>query len=700
MIIFIILGFVSCIFQLVLVREFTFSIAKNELALIAGVGIWALFCALAALTRKRRQILSDTGLMIALPLSFGIGIILAHTLKILFGIPYYESVSGVFSLFAAVVVLGPTGAVSGYAFSHLSAHHAQRLADKDHSLGHLFACEALGVFLGGIVFTLGLYVYQNPLSFTALPLLMVPALKISRRPKAVIAVTLMLLSVSLTNSFPAILQKEFAASSIIFTQGSAQGPIILTDDGHARSLYVNGSLIATSEDKEAHEAFIHTALATHAGARDMLWIGPCLRSQVQELEKYPLLAVTAVDSNPRPRHLPSFYAPGKNITFKDQDPRSFLNNDPALYDLIVLNIPAPSALIFNRFYTVEFFQEAKKRLKPQGNLIFKIPSKADILSPAIRDFNACIIRSLQRAFPQVFLIPGDTMIVAASQQEITAQEILKRFERGQISAQFMTVFHLRDMLDPARAAYIQRMLSSPSGINTDLMPYGFLYYTLMDQARFTTRARVDPLALKPIIFLVSLALIGSVAFVFLGRPTLWLKSQAAVLGSLSMSASAVIFFCFQLLFGGLFWKLGILVGVFMAGLAAGSFFLSRAISSRVVTKHYGAGLFLVWLIFFLEIFFWANYRGHSAWHQTIWMLLAFENGLLTGFGYPLLSALWRQDNTFAVEKITPALYAADLLGACAATLLASMILIPFLGINLTCLIVFAVIIVLGLKDIL
>ena len=698
MIIFIILGFVSCIFQLVLIREFTFSIAKNELALMVGIGIWLISCALATFTRNKKQLLSDAGLLIALALSCGAGIGFAHLSKSILAIPYYESVNAVFAFLAALFVLGPTGALSGYAFAHLNHRHFAQSPETKDPLGYLFAYEALGIFLGGLIFTFGFSSYKNPLVFTALPLLFVPVLAISQKEKAFAVITLMVLSLFCTRGFPGILQKEFSNTSIIAAQGSPYGPIIMTESREAKSLYVNGTLAATSEDKEFHETLIHTALAARTDTATLLWIGPCVTSQAQELEKYPKLAVTAVDINPRLKNLPTFYTPGKNITYVHEDPRLFLAKNTTPYDLIILNIPSPSALLFNRFYTVEFFREAKNALSAQGVFVFSIASKPDILSPAIRDFNACLVNSFRRVFTHTFLIPGDAMIVFGSCQEITASQLTGNFDKHQAKTRFFTAFHLRDKLDPLRRSYVENALSSSAGINTDLMPYGFLYYTLMDQTRFTPRLHILPQKLKPLIFAVSLLCVGILAFVLLWRKGQGFGFQAGVIGFLAMSTSAMIFFVFQLLCGGLFWKLGILIGLFMLGLAAGSFFLSQFLFSFPVTARHLAGLFALWFLFCWEMFFWTNYRGYTLWHQLIWMVLALESGALTGFGYPLVNALWEQNKEARPAYIASFLYAADLVGACAGTLLTSALFIPFLGINLTCLILFAVIMVLGLKD--
>jgi hypothetical protein len=58
MLIFFFLGITACLFQLVVLREFTYSLAKNELSFILAVGVWLIACSLGSLIAKKRGRLS------------------------------------------------------------------------------------------------------------------------------------------------------------------------------------------------------------------------------------------------------------------------------------------------------------------------------------------------------------------------------------------------------------------------------------------------------------------------------------------------------------------------------------------------------------------------------------------------------------------------------------------------------------------
>jgi len=698
MIIFIILGFVSSIFQLTLLREFTFSIAKNELSLIVAIGIWIASCSLASFLRTKKVFISNLGLAVLLSLGFGACVCLAHLAKSLFAFNYYESVSVLFALGAGFLIMAPMGFLTGYAFSQFNEDEIRKEDENTKHVSHPFAYEALGVLAGGILFTLALSFFTNPLSFCALGLLFIPAIKATSKQKLVATLLIMAVSVVFSQNYQTILKKEFQDARIVSYQGSALGPLIATEKNNTRALYVNGTLAATSEDKETDETFIHTAFSTVKKISAVLWVGPCFTSQLEEMEKYPGISITCVDLNPRPQNLPSFYASGKNVHYVTEDPRRFLKKNKNSYDLIVMNIPAPSALGFNRFFTLEFFNKIKDRLSPDGTFVFAIPSKRDILSPSIKNFSSCILNTLEQVFPSRFIIPSDSMMIVSSRQPVSAQGLMENFEKNQIKAPFFTSFHLKDALDAEKKDYILKNINHDIPINTDLKPYGFVYYLLLEQVKFFPPLS---LALKPFkkqILAGVLCVLVVMGFWIARRKELSMPLCAGIFGFCSIGASAIVYFIFQLISGALFWKLGIVVGLFMGGLGAGVFIPDVVLKKEEMKLKYLGWLFLLWLALCLEMFTWANGRLSGFLGEIVWAGFSFECGLVTGAGYTLIVRLWQKKTDVNLTSIAPMIYAADLAGAFLGTLLFSTLFIPFLGIDLCFLILAGTLVVAGLKS--
>lgn len=696
MIIFLILGFVASIFQLTLFREFTFSVAKNELSFIVAAGCWLLSCSLASFGRRKKYIISNITLAVLLTLAFAVCVTLAHLIKAFAGFNYYESVGFVFSLLAAFLVMAPVGMLAGYAFAQFSENYLNKDSTEKKVFGLFFAYEAAGFFLGGILFTFIFSRYQNPFQFCCLPLLFIPLLKIDRREKLFAVMLIMSLSLAFFNAYANILKKEFQGAEIITYQGSPYGPLIVSEKDHAQTLSLNGSLVATSEDKEADEMFIHSVFAASPTPGNVLWIGPLFTLQLQELKKYNA-RIICVDLNPRPSHLPMFYANASSIRYIVEDPKLFLSKNKDRYDLILMNIPPPSNLSFNRFYTIQFFEQIKARLTPNGILAFSLPSKRDILSPVIKNFNSCVLNTLSRTFTNRFLIPGDNMIVLASFIPLSAENILKNFDARSLKTRFFTRYHLKDALDTEKQDYIEGLLDKKAAVNTDLTPYAFVDYLFVEQAKFHPRLTLPLVPIKNGILAGSLFLIAIFFFLLPRKKETLIPADAAVCGFLAIGFSTIIYFMFQIISGTLFWKLGLLIGLFMIGLAAGSFGVNHLVEKSSTKQPWLKWLFVLWFIFAAEIFFWTMLGGRGIFFEIIWMTLSLEAGLLTGGGYPIFSNLSHKTPT-DTPKVPALIYALDLAGASLGTIFFSVLFIPFLGIPWSLSILTAVIIITGIAN--
>jgi spermidine synthase len=164
-----------------------------------------------------------------------------------------------------------------------------------------------------------------------------------------------------------------------------------------------------------------------------------------------------------------------------------------------------------------------------------------------------------------------------------------------------------------------------------------------------------------------------------------------------MILELAIIFSFQILFGYLYFQLGLLVTIFMAGTAAGSLFMSRLLT-EVRNER---GLFLVceitiiaFAIFLPFCFFlpapYLNLTPVYVLVYIIFLLLSFLSGALVGGQFPLANKIYLSSLAPASGSLTGTaglLYGADLLGGFAGGLLGGIILLPLLGLKETCLLV-------------
>ncbi|GAJ10112.1 unnamed protein product, partial [marine sediment metagenome] len=96
------------------------------------------------------------------------------------------------------------------------------------------------------------------------------------------------------------------------------------------------------------------------------------------------------------------------------DGRLFMSRSQEHYDVIIINLPSPSTLQLNRFYTREFFQIADARLSSDGILAITCPGSLSYMGEELANLNACVYRTLHDVFPYIRAIPGETNLFLAS----------------------------------------------------------------------------------------------------------------------------------------------------------------------------------------------------------------------------------------------------------------------------------------------
>ena len=684
MIIFVFLGIVASIFQLAVLREFTFSIAKNELSFIVAVGMWLISGAIGSIWAAKKK-LNSFPLALCAFLAFSLSISAIHLAKSIISIKYYEAVSLFFAILSSAVFILPIGFILGLAFSKFVNDHLAKGKTDKNSYSKFFAFEAVGFFIGGAIFTFFLSDYSNPFIFSVLPLLLLVNPE-SLGKKIIHIAAIILLSLIPFLSFDSILKQEFSGAEILANLGSEYGPIISVRKAGVDTLFSAGSVIATSEDKAGAEEFIHMSLFATAveKKKDILFIGAGVSSELEEIAKHNIRIIDCVEINPIISQLAAnSLAKGlrTKVNFIIDDPRLYLKKTTKRYDAVLMSQPAPFNLSLNRFFTQEFFAQVSSRLEKDGIFSFFIPSKREILSPQFVKFNSSILNSLDKAFKQKFIIPSDSMIVIASNEKnMNTKDLLANFKRARLKTEFFTIYNFEDYLDEGARQYVQNSLDKKVEANTDLNPTGFLNFLLLEQLKFYPDLKLDLPAgrrLSQILLFAILAVILVFGLLF-KKPAAIL--DIAVVGFSSITLSSVIFILFQQYCGALFWKAGLLIGLFMLGLSLGTFILNSIISKLKKPLNFSLGLYLLWTIVPLGLYLNLAKISRAYYDDSLFLLYSIICGIITGAGYPIFIEVLLERN-FRKEKISALIYSADLFGAFAGTLIASIILIPMLGIT-------------------
>lgn len=681
MIIFVLLGIISSIFQLVILREFSFSIAKNELAFILGAGFWVISCSLGSIARLPRK-LQDLPLPLIACLSFIISIYLIHLAKLLNGMQYYEAASLKLVLLSSIALIGPTAFVTGYIFKYLTLAYLNKNTAQRNTFAKFFAFEALGFFLGGLIFSLYFNNYSNPLIFSILPLLLIAGIKGIFR-KTIISFFIIATTLISLRTFSPILQKEFDNSDILLNAGSGYGPIVIARKAYSTMIFSEGSLLATSEDKATVEETIHTGLAgiNLSGEKDILFIGPALSQEINEIMKYNPGSLDSLHINPLISILSEYTTPydiRRRVNFITDDPVLYLKETKKKYDAILAISPPPSSLSLNRYFTEDFYRLIKTKLKPAGIFSFSMPSKREILSPQFAKFNSSIINALDKVFNYRLIIPSDTMIIVASpDKEINDYDLIENFIKVNPATDFFTIYHFKDNLKPSARDYIQNRLDAKIPANTNLTPSGFLNYLILEQIKFYPDLKINQGKTgKNIIAALFIFWLLIIAFSFLSKRIYYLLNIGAV-GFISIAMTAVIFVLFQAYCGALYWKLGLLIAFFMAGLSTGILIIS---SKQIYRPKLLSVIFLCWGVAIIALLLSLKKLGVVRYADIIFYSFSLLCGFLSGGVYPVV-AQGLLESRMKEKKITTAIYAADLTGAFLGTLACGTLLIPFLGVT-------------------
>ena len=697
MIKFILLGIISSIFQLTIFREFTFSIAKNELSFVVATGVWFVFCSLGSITGIKTKGRNYFYLPFLFSLVFCLVICAIHLAKSFAGSGYYEAVGLGFVFLSSLFLIAPMSFLIGYFFCVFTKEYLECRVFAQNTFAKFFAFEAIGFFIGGVIFTFFLARYSNPFLFSSLPVIFLIVADVEKKKKMFSALGIILLGIIFVFGFKFVLKKEFKGAQVLINKGSVYGPIILAEKFGVQSLYVNGSLLSTSEDNVWNEEFIHTSLFAGRGIKNVLFIGAYFSGQVKEILKHNISSIDCLNINPVLSQLNKDKFVKNNraeINFIVNDPRLYLENTKKKYDCIIMNMPAPTSLAFNRYFSDEFFERVKKRLDKNGIFSFYIPSKRDILSPRILRFNSCIINTLDRVFTHRLLIPADSMIIIASDTKIvSSNNLLENFSSSKIKTDYFTIYHLRDSLSPGRIKYIENMLDKKVKINSDFYPRGFLYYLLLEQSKFYPDLCVDTQKAKYFIseafMIIIMLLIGFLSLLArsnlaCNRKCLVKRSllNVVIIGFTSIGFNSIIFVLFQTYSGALFWKIGILTGIFMLGLSLGTFLINSVVDQASISQKTLSYFYFVWTLFIFSLFVGIKYLNKLYYTDSIFYIYSFLSGSLTGAVYPLITKLMLKQNA-APKNIPIFVYAADLTGAFLGTLVFSILFIPFLGISLS-----------------
>ncbi len=353
----------------------------------------------------------------------------------------------------------------------------------------------------------------------------------------------------------------------------------------------------------------------------------------------------------------------------NSDGRLFVRQTGQRYDVVIDDVSDPSNSQLNRFYTREFFSEVHRILTPGGVLSFSLGSYENYLSPEVARMIGVAHATLRAAFGEVLILPGGRVFFLASDGPLTA-DVARGMEQAGVKAGLVTRGYLRGMLTPDRMEDVGRAISADAPLNADFSPILYYYHLRYWMSQFQVRFGIFEAAL----------LAGLVVYLVRLRPV----PLVIFCGGFAASAlEVVLLLAFQVLFGSLYYQVGLIITMFMLGLVIGAMLIGRrwigwgrrhliylAISVAVLAACLPLLLLAI-----------AEPSVPLPTGRIAIPLLTLLLAALVGMQFPLAARVDFQ----GAAATSARLYTADYLGAAIGALLVSTLLVPVLGVFVVCL---------------
>ena len=660
-------GIASVVTQLVLIREFLSQFQGNEIVIALILFSWLMLGGLGTLLAR----LATGSRLATLQALYGLSLALVlFSTPTLFGarllrdLVFTRGASvGFYPTFVYIAsVTAPYALLIGFLLPlSLFVLRAYR---PEYPGALVYIWDNIGDVGGGVLFSFLIVFWMTPVQaiVTAhLPLLTaVLFLRPSDRrpgPARMLAVAAMFLALAAA----VVAEKATltpSRSELAHYRETRYGRITVVRQQELVTLFQDGAPLLSSQDEAAAEEAVHYALAQLEDPKRVLLISASA-GVMEELEKYRLESIDYVELDPDLTEVLFEFNLLKRIPALrviHADGRAFLAGASPGYDAILVNLNDPQTFQTNRFFTDRFFSLARSRLSEQGVLGFSMGGYDSYLAEPQRRKLSSIYHTAKAYFSDVLMLPGERVFFICSNRPLQTgvPDLLRR--KG-IATLYISDYY-EGNVTPERISYLRGQMYPAAPPNTELAPY------VMRAVFSEWFAKFDS---SPLWFMGAIACVLGFYFWHASRVEFVLFST----GWITMGSEILIIFAFQIFFGYIYFQIGIIVTVFLAGLLPGALW-GRRLAARARRVLILSDIALIGL---LGVTFAAVHAGDPL-GQSFYLFLGFAVSFTCGLQFPAALRLRGDDG-----RAAPGVFSADLIGAALGTLATSTILIPYLGIT-------------------
>ena len=678
----ILIGFTAVIAQIVLMRELIVVFYGNEITLGLMLCTWMLWTAIGSslLGRLGNRLAPRTlvaALEAAMAVAFPVSIIAVRASRAVLGALPGEILGPGPMFLTSFLALGFFCMVSGWLFAAGSRLYCEESAcSPSEASSSAYLLEAAGSGAGGLLAGVVLIRYLGAFDLAAIlggvNLVAAGCLLRRRWQWAVLAVVAVLAVPRLEDWSRGMLWRGF---HVVAARNSVYGNLVVAKTEDSTSLYENGLVLCDAPNPAAAEEAVHFALLEHPEPRSLLLIGGGVNgSLAQALEHPSLERLDYVELDPAILDMAATWFPREwapvhsdpRVHVHAIDGRLFLKNAGARFDVIIVNLPDPDTAQLNRFYTVEFFREARRGLNAGGILSLHLTASESYISSSAAEFLRCIYKALREAFPEVVVIPGDIVHFCATTRPgiltTDASVLLGRLRSRRLHTSYVSEFYLPFRMAPERVAQIESDIrpQADTPVNRDFAPIAYYFDVALWSTRFHyTLGRAPFGSVAGGVVVLMLAAAGLVRL----RPARVAGFSVAAMGFTTIGLEILLLLAFQAMYGYVYQQLALVIAGFMGGLACGAWWGGRpkAYSTGMLAGLQAGAVGLPLIVY-----------ASLGWAPI--PLLAVVCGLVGGFQFAVASRVFapRRGNIGA-------LYGLDLAGSCVGAMVFSAYLIPVYG---------------------
>ncbi|MDD5505664.1 MAG: fused MFS/spermidine synthase [Candidatus Omnitrophica bacterium] len=732
------IGFTAMAAQIVIMRELLIVFYGNEISIGLILGNWFIWGSAGSwfLGRCADKVKSKLDLLsfcqLALSFILVLSIFAARGIKFYFRLDPGELIGFIPMIISSFFILAPACLLLGFMFYlSCSIYQTGSTATAEKS-GMAYAWESIGAMFGGLLTSFILIRLFNSVAISViLGLLNIFAavclqLKLKKSRSGIpftpvlSAIFIAMLVLWFFRAWDVLdeysRRKQWRGYDVLESRNSIYGNIMVTKRNSQYSFFDNGLHLYSVPDKLASEEAVHFALLGHNHPQNLLLIGGGVGGLIGEMLKYPVNSIDYLELDPvimqmALKHLPAKeYEPLINakVSIYNLDGRFFIKSTHKKYDCVITHLGDPYTAQVNRYYTIEFFKEVKRVLSDGGIFSFALSSSESYISPELGEYLRSVYLGLKEVFRGVLTIPGQTMYFLASDKTSALTYdfniLMDRAKTRGLDLKYVREYYLFSKLSPRILAYTEGVLLQKGQvkINRDFKPSTYYYNMTFWAARLggpVFKKMLQAASFKRVLITVFtvcvLIILASLTGIRRERGFYKQASLMALMatGFSAMAIQIIILFCFQIIYGYMFYKIGFLLTVSMAGLALGSFGMTILMREFKATLNILMGSNLLFCILSLGLpvfFFWLSASGKATVSQlgagVIFPLLSLITGLLAGTQFPLVNKIYLVDKQ-GQGRVAGLTYGVDLLGSCLGAFLTGIFLIPVLGITWSCFVI-------------